>query len=191
VCVTLSINFVHLLFLTDRFSVATPGMAKMALPNIAYKIDSCSHLSLKLIELNLECTILSMPAFRQQGISQLWIKLLLSYQEATRLKIVIGAIDSHTRCKHYHSERDVIAIKFKCCDTYYGCYYCHEELAGHQPIIWPKQEWQTKAVLCGNCSAEIAIEDYLSSNYQCPECQTDFNPGCRNHYHLYFEWAQQ
>ena len=32
------------------------------------------------------------------------------------------AIDAQTRCAHYHSELDRIAIKFKCCQAYYACY---------------------------------------------------------------------
>ena len=31
-------------------------------------------------------------------------------------------IDSETRCTHYHSELDIIAIKFYCCDTYFPCF---------------------------------------------------------------------
>jgi len=100
---------------------------------------------------------------------------------------VIGSIDVHTRCKHYHTARDIIAIKFKCCDTYYGCYYCHEENTNHEPKVWGKDEWQTKAILCGNCHEELAIQEYQDCNYKCPKCESDFNPGCKNHYHLYFE----
>jgi DNA-binding transcriptional LysR family regulator len=61
------------------------------LPNVAYQIDSSSQLSLKLVELNLGCTILSMPAFRQQGVSQPWIKQVnretetLGFQSLTHL----------------------------------------------------------------------------------------------------------
>ena len=38
-----------------------------------------------------------------------------------------NVIDSETRCAHYHTELDIIAIKFYCCDTYFPCYQCHEE----------------------------------------------------------------
>ncbi|MEQ7049667.1 CHY zinc finger protein [Paenibacillaceae sp. P-4] len=100
---------------------------------------------------------------------------------------VKGAIDANTRCCHYHSEVDVIAIKFKCCGTYYGCYYCHEEAEDHEPMVWPIAEWGTKAILCGNCHTELTIHEYLSCNYECPICRTSFNPGCKNHDHLYFE----
>ncbi|MBP0725377.1 hypothetical protein J5Y03_09275 [Bacillus sp. RG28] len=100
---------------------------------------------------------------------------------------VIGSIDNHTRCKHYHTDIDIITIKFKCCDSYYGCYFCHEEEADHQPIVWSKEEWGTKAILCGNCHKELTIREYQDCNYKCPNCQSHFNPRCKNHYHLYFE----
>lgn len=38
-------------------------------------------------------------------------------------------IDVNTRCIHYHTNLDIIAIKFKCCDIYYPCYKCHEEIS--------------------------------------------------------------
>ncbi len=96
-------------------------------------------------------------------------------------------VDSKTRCLHYHSERDIIAIKFKCCNTYYPCHLCHEEKVGHEPVRWSREEWDTKAVLCGVCRNELTILQYMNSQSVCPHCQSDFNPGCRNHYHLYFE----
>lgn len=96
-------------------------------------------------------------------------------------------VDEQTRCTHYHSLLDVIAIKFKCCDTYYPCYYCHEETAGHKAQVWSKNEFDTKAILCGVCRQEMTINQYQHSNYQCPNCSTSFNPKCSNHTHLYFE----
>ncbi|NOU96351.1 hypothetical protein GC093_24500 [Paenibacillus sp. LMG 31456] len=104
---------------------------------------------------------------------------------------VTGAIDGQTRCKHYHSELDIIAIKFKCCDTYYGCYYCHEETVNHEAMVWPKLEWHTKAILCGSCHTELSINQYLNSSYVCPSCNSPFNPGCSNHNHLYFASASE
>ena len=41
-------------------------------------------------------------------------------------------VDDESRCAHYHSERDIIAIKMKCCGEYYACKDCHDELAGHK-----------------------------------------------------------
>lgn len=98
----------------------------------------------------------------------------------------VGAND-RTQCAHYHSERDIIAIRHKCCGTYYACIECHRELAGHAPAVWPKAERDVAAILCGNCQSQLSIADYLACNNTCPVCQAAFNPGCANHYHLYFE----
>ncbi|HEY1463723.1 MAG TPA: CHY zinc finger protein [Terriglobales bacterium] len=95
-------------------------------------------------------------------------------------------IDPQTRCKHYRSPLDVIAIKMKCCGKYYACKDCHEELANHTIEVWPKNLWSEKAVLCGVCGIELTIERYLASENQCPSCKASFNPGCKNHYHFYF-----
>lgn len=96
-------------------------------------------------------------------------------------------MDAQTRCVHYHSPLDVIAIKMKCCNTYYPCISCHEEEAGHKAEVWPKIEFEEKAILCGVCQNEITINEYLQCGHQCPYCQAAFNPGCSNHHHLYFE----
>ena len=96
-------------------------------------------------------------------------------------------VDKNTRCEHYHSERDIIAIKFKCCNTYYPCYQCHDGVADHPPIIWSKDEKSTKAILCGRCGTELTINEYTECNSTCPHCHALFNEGCKTHYHLYFE----
>ncbi|HMG68747.1 MAG TPA: CHY zinc finger protein [Chitinophagaceae bacterium] len=96
-------------------------------------------------------------------------------------------VDGHTRCVHYHSLLDVIAIKFKCCGEYYPCYECHREEAGHEPAVWNKNEFDTKAILCGICDGVMSVNEYLACNNRCPSCAALFNPGCNNHYHLYFE----
>jgi uncharacterized CHY-type Zn-finger protein len=95
--------------------------------------------------------------------------------------------DTHTRCVHYHSQLDIIAIKFKCCSNYYPCYECHAEEAGHTAQIWSKDERTTKAILCGMCNYELTIEEYFTSGNQCTKCHSPFNPKCSGHYHLYFE----
>ena len=95
--------------------------------------------------------------------------------------------DNQTRCVHYHSPLDIIAIKFKCCGEYYPCYFCHTEEAGHVAVKWPKTEFEQKAILCGNCNTEMTIEEYFDCNYECPYCKAPFNPKCSNHNHLYFE----
>ncbi len=96
-------------------------------------------------------------------------------------------VDSETRCVHYQSKRDIIAIKFKCCKDYYPCYECHAELAGHKPEVWTKQERNEKAILCGLCKTELTIREYLDSSDICPRCGSSFNPNCNRHFHLYFE----
>jgi uncharacterized CHY-type Zn-finger protein len=107
----------------------------------------------------------------------------------TTLPVIIKGktVDEYTRCTHYHSQVDVIAIKFKCCNEYYPCYECHEEEAGHMREVWTKNEFDKKAVLCGICKNELTIHEYLASGNHCPNCHTDFNPNCSKHYHLYFE----
>ena len=95
-------------------------------------------------------------------------------------------VDTNTRCVHYHSSLDIIAIKFKCCKEYYACYRCHEESVDHEAAVWNKKELNNQAVLCGICNQEMTIEQYLSSQNQCPFCSSDFNPDCSKHYHLYF-----
>ncbi|WP_053219518.1 CHY zinc finger protein [Virgibacillus senegalensis] len=94
-------------------------------------------------------------------------------------------MDSFTRCEHYHSELDIVAIKFACCNTYYPCYRCHLETAGHTAEAWPKADSNKKAILCGSCHNEMSIEAYKKAD-SCPFCHADFNPGCENHYHYYF-----
>ncbi|MES1213889.1 MAG: CHY zinc finger protein [Bacteroidota bacterium] len=96
-------------------------------------------------------------------------------------------VDEETRCVHYHSVLDIIAIKFKCCHEYYPCYYCHAETAGHPAQVWSKSEFDTKAILCGMCKNEMTIEAYKECDYECPFCKAPFNPGCMKHNHFYFE----
>ena len=99
-------------------------------------------------------------------------------------------IDDQTRCVHYHSALDIIALKFKCCGEYYPCYYCHEETAGHAPERWSLKEWDQRAVLCGVCKHELSVNEYLHCNYACPNCNAAFNPRCHGHNHLYFETVE-
>ncbi len=96
-------------------------------------------------------------------------------------------VNERTQCAHYHSERDLIAIKFKCCAAFYACIQCHDETAGHAPVVWGLNERQTEAILCGNCHSTLRIADYLACNNTCPVCRAAFNPGCAKHYSLYFE----
>lgn len=41
---------------------------------------------------------------------------------------VYGAVvDAQTRCAHYATALDVIAIRFFCCGQYFPCHLCHQE----------------------------------------------------------------
>ena len=96
-------------------------------------------------------------------------------------------VDPETRCSHYHSPRDVVAFRMRCCDRWYACRECHDALAGHEAQLWPRADREERAVLCGACGVELSIRGYLKSADACPVCDAAFNPGCREHHHLYFE----
>ncbi len=105
----------------------------------------------------------------------------------TRPAVLGQDLDPQTRCAHWHSPLDVIAIKMRCCEAYYACRQCHDELADHPAAVWPRAEWDRPAVLCGVCGHELSVRAYMDCGNQCPACGAAFNPGCRSHYHLYFE----
>ncbi|CAK7245682.1 MAG: helper of tim [Sporothrix thermara] len=108
-----------------------------------------------------------------------------SFQE-----IVIHGLDVQptTQCRHWHSDRDIVAIRHKCCGLYYACISCHDALAGHASVSWPKTERESvNVVLCGRCRRQLTIAEYLASGNACPGCHAAFNPGCARHYDLYFE----
>jgi uncharacterized CHY-type Zn-finger protein len=94
-------------------------------------------------------------------------------------------VDEQTRCVHYRTRKDVIAVKFRCCARYYPCFLCHEECADHPAMVWPANQWQERAILCGVCRTELTIADYRASK-RCPSCAAEFNEACSNHAHLYF-----
>lgn len=96
-----------------------------------------------------------------------------------------AVVDDQTRCAHYAGELDVIAIRFYCCREYYPCHLCHEESAGHAARVWPRDERDKPAVLCGVCRRELTVAEYLAAS-ACPHCSAGFNPGCALHAHLYF-----
>lgn len=96
-------------------------------------------------------------------------------------------VNARTQCAHYHSERDLIGIRFRCCGEFYACYACHQALADHPAQVWPRAERAAEAILCGNCQSMLSINEYLACENVCPRCRAAFNPGCAGHYHLYFE----
>lgn len=95
-------------------------------------------------------------------------------------------VDDQTRCVHYRTELDVIAIRFACCGEYYPCHLCHAEAADHPARPWPADAGDERAVLCGVCGTELTIAVYLGVE-GCPACGAPFNPGCALHRHLYFD----
>ena len=95
-------------------------------------------------------------------------------------------VDEETRCRHYHSEIDRIAIKFYCCGNYYACFECHQATGCGSPKVWPAEHFNQNAVLCGACSYELSVTEYLQCQSSCPQCSALFNPGCSLHKHLYF-----
>lgn len=96
-------------------------------------------------------------------------------------------LDAQSRCAHWHSPLDIVALKMRCCGVYYACRDCHDALADHRAQVWPREARDTLAVLCGACGAELCIAAYLACDDACPACAAPFNPGCKLHRHLYFE----
>ena len=107
--------------------------------------------------------------------------------EIGKVRVEGISVDAQTRCAHYHGPTDVIAIRFACCGRWFPCFECHAALAGHEAKVWPFERFSEKAVLCGSCGRELSVEEYFTCGNTCPSCSHAFNPGCANHYHLYFE----
>ena len=106
----------------------------------------------------------------------------------TGMRVLGPTVDDQTRCIHYRTDLDVIAIRFACCGEYYPCHLCHAETADHPAEQWPLDERDERAVLCGVCKHELTIAEYLLVE-ACPACGAAFNPGCRLHTELYFQVA--
>ena len=100
---------------------------------------------------------------------------------------VLGVdLDPQTRCAHYHTELDIIAVKLHCCGEYYACKECHDALADHPSAPWPREQHDARAILCGDCGAELTINAYLRCDNRCPACGAAFNPRCSQHHQFYF-----
>jgi len=95
-------------------------------------------------------------------------------------------LDLETRCAHHHALNDIIAIKFACCDKWFPCHQCHAERADHTASLWSREQFDERAVLCGECGHQLTIREYLDSGSVCPSCGRQFNPGCAGHHHFYF-----
>ena len=110
------------------------------------------------------------------------------------------AVDPETRCAHWDSAVDVVALRFGCCEAYYPCDACHDAATDHEADPWPRDRFDEPAVLCGACGATLTPREYLGGEAlrasgsrakpdddACPRCDAAFNPGCRAHRDRYFE----
>jgi|SRR5680860_690724 len=106
--------------------------------------------------------------------------------EASAAHVFGSTTDDATRCVHYGTALDIVAIKFRCCGRYYPCFQCHAAGETHAADRWPQEEWSENAILCGECHTELSILTYRQST-ACPACGAAFNERCALHAHLYFE----
>ena len=112
------------------------------------------------------------------------------------------AVDPDTRCAHWDSALDVVALRFGCCGAFSPCHACHAATADHEPEPWPRPRFDDPAVLCGVCGTTLSARAYLDGDSEgrspsasratpdddaCPACGAAFNPGCRRHRDRYFE----
>lgn len=95
-------------------------------------------------------------------------------------------VDPSTRCVHYHTPLDIIAIRLMCCGEYYACKECHDALADHPVKPWPHDQYGTHAILCGECNTQLTVSAYLHCDNRCPACGAAFNPRCSLHHRFYF-----
>lgn len=95
-------------------------------------------------------------------------------------------VDGETRCVHYDSDSDVVAMRFPCCDCYYPCFRCHAMVTDHEHERIPPDQFDDPAVLCGACGATLSARTYFDCGDACPACGTAFNPGCQRHRDRYF-----
>ncbi|GGM67405.1 putative CHY-type Zn-finger protein [Halarchaeum rubridurum] len=95
-------------------------------------------------------------------------------------------VDPETRCAHYDTARDVVAVRAACCDTYYPCRACHDAVADHDHEVVPRDAFDDPAVLCGACGATLTVREYADCDDACPACGHAFNPGYKRHWSRYF-----
>ncbi|WHS29297.1 CHY zinc finger protein [Auritidibacter ignavus] len=96
-------------------------------------------------------------------------------------------VDEQTRCVHYHTDLDIIALRFGCCDeAFWPCFQCHDDTVDHTRQPWPRNRFDEPAVLCGVCAKLMTVAQYTEAS-RCPDCGSLFNPGCASHYAVYFD----
>ncbi len=91
-------------------------------------------------------------------------------------------LDECGRCRHYHTDLDVVALKCAQCGKYYACYHCHDEMEDHPFKATDGSE--PYPVLCGSCRHLLTYKEY--SEGRCPYCGHPFNPRCSRHHDIYF-----
>lgn len=105
----------------------------------------------------------------------------------SRVGVYGRVVDTESRCVHWHSRRDVLALKFRCCDRYWACVTCHEQCAGHAVRRYHVElDSGLKVVVCGVCRCEMTFAEY-TGGLRCVQCHVEFNPGCKMHYSMYFD----
>lgn len=91
-------------------------------------------------------------------------------------------------CVHWKSEKDVVALLCPCHREFYLCLLCHKDKYGVAPERWKRDLWECeKAILCRVCEYKMTIEDYMACDSSCTKCGAEFNPGCKDHWPLYFD----
>ncbi len=105
--------------------------------------------------------------------------------DASSLPVRGPSIDDETRCVHYGTALDIVALRAPCCEAWYPCHLCHAAVADHPLEVIPRSEHHLPAALCGICRATMSVPEYLAAD-SCPSCGAAFNPGCALHAHLYF-----
>jgi uncharacterized CHY-type Zn-finger protein len=116
---------------------------------------------------------------------------MIGERRQVTIRIYGRLVDRQTRCIHYHSALDVIAIQFKCCQRYYACYECHRESESHEAIRWATTDLKQHALFCGTCHNTLTIADYFGCDFTCTSCGAAFNPGCAIHRDRYFNCLAQ
>ncbi|QCR18889.1 CHY zinc finger protein [Agrococcus sp. SGAir0287] len=106
--------------------------------------------------------------------------------QQSRPPVLGPVIDDETRCVHWSSPLDVVAIRFACCDAFYPCDACHAEAADHPATTWPADARAEVGAMCGVCGHLLTIDAYGLAD-ACPACAAPFNPGCALHWHRYFD----
>ncbi|MGO3522530.1 MAG: CHY zinc finger protein [Leuconostoc mesenteroides] len=69
-------------------------------------------------------------------------------------------LDQQGRCKHWHTDVDVVANRCAKCRKYYACYLCHDALNTH-PFVPVSLDTEETAVCCGVCLHQMTPAQYL------------------------------